>query len=254
MDGRTYIEEIKSRIHRYAVAENLNDLEIMTYVNIVRKTIQRYVMKAMPERFGRIYKTQITSTPIDYLSVNYKNIFMYPALLPDNFIEELVVKVNWTEIINTETVPFSRQARKAEHTEIHKISMNSFTTPFILQPIYNMGQENGNPNPLAKTIMIGGLDGASNTLFELSDSDPEVEIWYLAMLDDLEFADRETVYVGDLQELVILQSIMMCLQRSSPDAVYPILKSEIDQLTQIIQGNYDAIIAERELNIESKQS
>lgn len=252
MDGRTYIEEVKSRIHRYAVAENLNDLEIMTYVNIVRKTIQRYVMKAMPERFGRIYTSPINSTPTDYLSVNYKNVFMYPAELPNNFIEELVVKVNWVQA----GIAYSRQARKAEHTEIHKISMNSWTVPFVLQPIYNIGQEANSSDPLAHNIFIGGLDGSTNTLFATADPNagqPEVEIWYLAMLDDMEFADTETVYVGDLQELVILQTIMMCLKRTSPEGSYPLLKSEIDQLTKIIQGNYDAIIAERELNIESKQ-
>lgn len=252
MDGRTYIEEIKSRIHRYAVAENLSDLEIMTYVNIVRKTIQRYVMKAMPERFGRIYREFINSTPTNYLNINFKNVFLYPAILPDNFIEEIVVKVNWEE----DGYPYSRQARKAEHTEVHQISMNSWTTPFILQPIYNIGQDETSTNPLAKTIMIGGLDGSTNTLFTTADPNngqPLVEIWYLAMLDDLEFADNETVYIGDLQELVILQTIMMCLKRTSPEGSYPILKSEIDQLTKIIQGNYDAIIAERELNLESKQ-
>lgn len=253
MDGRTYIEEVKSRVHRYNVAADLNDLEIMTYVNIVRKTIQRYVMKAMPERFGRIYTTFITSTPTDYLNVNFKNVFMYPADLPANFIEEIVVKVNWTE----DGYPYSRQARKAEHTEIHQISMNSWTTPFILQPIYNIGQdEASNTNPLAKTIMVGGLDGSTNTLFTTADPNagqPKVEIWYLAMLDDIEFADNETVYIGDLQELVVLQTIMMCLKKISPEGSYPILKSDIDQLTKIIQGNYDAIIAERELNLESKQ-
>jgi hypothetical protein len=253
MDGRTYIEEVKSRIHRYTVAADLSNLEIMTYVNIVRKTIQRYVMKAMPERFGRIYQTNIFPTAEDYLSVNFKNIFLYPAPLPANFIEEIVVKVNWTQ----DRINYSRQARKAEHTEIHHISMNSWTTPFILQPIYNIGQSSTNTDVLSKSIFVGGLDGSQGTLFSIADPDPDtvkVEIWYLAMLDDLEFADAETVYVGDLQELVILQTIMMCLKKASPEGSYPILKSDIDQLTKIIQGNYDAIIAERELNIESKQS
>jgi hypothetical protein len=250
MDGRTYIEEVKSRVHRYAVASDLTDFEIMTYVNIERKTIQRYVMKAMPERYGRIYTYQISSTPEDYLSVNYKNVFMYPAPLPSNFIEELVVKVNWSQ----DDYPYSRQARKAEHTEIHNISMNSWTVPFILQPIYNIGQRANSSLPLEQDIFIGGLDGTTQTLFATADVDTVmVEMWYLAMLDDMEFNDSETVYIGDLQELVILQTIMLCLKRISPENSYPILKSEIDQLTMIIQGNYDAIIAERELNLESKQ-
>lgn len=263
MKGQDYIDEVKLRLLRYDVAYNLNDQKVLTYVNKARRDVQKSTMGLMQERYGKIWREQLTENfdaNIDVMAsyAGGRRCRVQTVDLPVDFIDVVVTILEWRR----ETVTYRSEARRMVKKEMYNIQMNAWNMPSMWRPVYILERlkkyERDSTN-IGNHINILGLDiDNGRSLFDVADSGTiYLESWYIAALDDLEnyilpstlaanyHGDTEYTVPPDVEELVIYHTMMSCLKDIKEYAAAQILAGEIRTLEGMVAEHY-AVTKEKE--------
>lgn len=241
-----YLDEVKMLLARIDVATDGNDPLLLTYINKARRQVQDMTLSLFPERYGKILRTTIAATPdantsIESSYIGYP-ISTYKISLPDDLIDIFEFLISY---VDTATgVTYRQQARRLTKQEYWNVMMNAFNAPTPDRPIYALESTIA---PVGKSALISGLNweenGVNKTIWDIAGS-VEAEIWYTAVLNDLELYDEnmltdvETTIPPDVEELVIYYAVFYFLQTVTRGVALNSIKKEIDMLLNMLKLNY----------------
>jgi hypothetical protein len=250
-----YISEIKLRMHRLNVLNNLSDIQLATYMNMARKQAQRLAVDLVPHRFARIVRLNISSVSEQYSNTannfyGQQRVLLHRVILPRDFIDAYSVRLSF--VLNGQDRLY--EARKYSMEEMFTINAHTWNKPLPTSPVYALSVEDivGNTRNDKNWVMyLGGLTIDTNlTLFDTVDDGtvPEVEVWYTAILPDLEL-DAEDIYNAgdaeddltmppDIEEFAINMATFYALQYIGAQQQAQIVNAEINRLRQLITENY----------------
>lgn len=238
--AKEYIDDIKLRCSRLSVTLELDDPTILTFINASRKRVQQSTIALYPERYSKIVKLDITNAVPSANSYAYNptygyTINIYSLDLPDDFIGAHVIKLRYklngtfqsTAFTN---VTFNNEARRYDKRELYKLLTQTNNRPTILSPAYaiernivtvSAGVESNSGN--GYVLLLAGLDTSNGYLpDEVAYVSGEVEVWYTALVSDLEefpsatpgvVADREVTIPAEFEELVMMHTMVACMQK-----------------------------------------
>jgi hypothetical protein len=238
--AKEYIDDIKLRCSRLSVTLELDDPTILTFINASRKRVQQSTIALYPERYSKIVKLDITNAVPSANSYAYNptygyTINIYSLDLPDDFIDAHVIKLRYklngtfqsTAFTN---VTFNNEARRYDKRELYKLLTQTNNRPTILSPAYaiernivtvSAGVESNSGN--GYVLLLAGLDTSNGYLpDEVAYVSGEVEVWYTALVSDLEefpsatpgvVADREVTIPAEFEELVMMHTMVACMQK-----------------------------------------
>ena len=241
--AKEYIDDIKLRLSRLDVKLELDNPSILTILNAARKTVQASTLALYPERYGKVVRIDfgnlVAVTDGEVVNpITSVNIEQYTAPLPDDFIEAHVVIMryvlngNLTGIgLGTYTnVTFNRECRRFDKRELFNIQQQSRNQPTILAPVYAIERNVVSFTAGVATaavanynLIISGVNfgTGSDTLIATATSG-ELEVWYTAMVPELEefisttpgaLSDIELSIPVEFEELIIAHAMIGCLRK-----------------------------------------
>lgn len=241
MIAQDYIDEVKLRMKRHKIAQEMSDAEILTYVNRARNQVQKLTMGLFPERYSRVWDIGIGAQDVEPL---YNQTNTYAALtspspyvriarltLPADFIEMEVCKIRYNLLARVEV----SEARPVTMTELYKACMHSFNYPNFTSPLYTV-ERVGNQYIL---YLAPALNSTELDLFQMS-----AEIWYVAAVMDLQNLAGAGVEDTDWQIPIEFQSLVMdfaelfILTRIIPESLPSMVTMEIKRLSELLKINY----------------
>lgn len=238
--AKEYIDDVKLRCSRLSVNLELDDPTILTFINASRKRVQQSTIALYPERYGKIVRLDVADAVVSTNSYAYNPTYgyiinIYSFALPNDFIDAHVVKLRYklngtfqdTAYTN---VTFNNEARRYDKRELYKLLTQTHNRPTILAPAYaiernivtvSAGVESNSGS--GYSLLLAGLDTASGYLPDEAAYDSgEIEVWYTALVSDLEefpsatpgvVSDREVTIPAEFEELVMMHSMVACMQK-----------------------------------------
>jgi hypothetical protein len=252
MTAYEYIEEIKLRLTAYSVGQEADDLQLLTFLNNARKRVQYDTLAKYPERYGVVGRFVLDPTADIYdlysnenqANADLQDVDVYRITLPINFIDSIVVKL----CFELEESDYEYEARRMTKYEMFSISQHIHNKPTFYSPVYAIAREGG-----VYYLYISSLKNGADLI---TDS-PEIEIWYTAVIADLQMIDAAGVFLGDtdtviareLEELVILYTIFLYMQQANAQEYISFLALEIQDQLQTLMPLYqlDKVKADVEL-------
>lgn len=250
---RTYMAEVMQRLDRYTVASQVDPGMLETLINQARHNVQLATLQLVPERYARVHvPAGAAVVSLEESARSYEYDATIPATvpvitlvgeipLPQDFIDPVAVFV-------TDEDDVEWPARLAEKRELYTVLTKSFTKPSPTDPVYCIEKRT---DATAHRLLI-------STGTVLPDAGT-VSIWYLAKLPYLQAAaagnvdDTETRIGYDLQELVVLLTMMNALTTMGlPDSVQ-IISQFISALVMGIQNQYEGSVDRRTLLYQARE-
>lgn len=241
MQTQDYIDEVRLRLKRHEVSQEMSDAEILTYVNRARNEVQKMTLGLYPERYSRVWTIGVGAQDIE---PNYNQTDTYAAIanpsryvqvavlsLPGDFIEAEVIKMRYTFGARLEIT----EAREVTLKEFHQANMHSYNYPNITSPIYTV-ERRGNQYFLYISPSFSGTD--------LDIYNMDVEIWYTAAVMDLEnqaglgIEDTDTQIPIEFQTVVLKLTEVYILGRINPAVLPGIIVGELDRMKKMLQIHY----------------
>lgn len=264
--AKEYIDDVKLRCSRLSVNLELDDPTILTFINASRKRVQQSTIGLFPERYGKIIRLDLANAVISTNSYALNPTFayvidVYSLALPTDFIDAHVAilryKLNGTFQSTAYTnVTFNNECRRFDKRELYKVLTQTHNRPTILSPIYSIERNIVGVSAGVETnsgtgynLLIAGLTTAAGSLMsESAYVSGEVEVWYTALVSELEefpsatpgvVADTETTIPAEFEELVIMNSMVMCMQKvRAADTITMEVMSELADYEQEIMSQY----------------
>jgi hypothetical protein len=254
-----YIDEISLRLRAYEIAQEADSMQLLSMLNTARKRVQQDTIALYPERYGVILRVEFV--PADTAWDLYSNdsatqntllrsVDYYRVPLPINMIDAHVVKLCWT----ADEVDYEYLARRTTKYEMMKVSQQGFTKPTPFNPIYAIAREGGQ-----YVMYIGSLKLKTGDLISAA---PELEIWSTMTIADLEWGsstvdavegDSEIVIATELEELVILYTMLSFLQHTNADqALKDLIKNQVDDNIRTLQPFYQQQKQNEELDLATQ--
>lgn len=228
-----YIDEIKLRLIRLMVVMEMNDSELIMYINQARQDVQRLTIGSHRERYGK--STFVTAGVVDPVysiqrPYGQSQALVYACRLPTEFIEMWAVTYQVGELQRTE-------ARRYDMRELYTIGMHNWNMPTPLRPIYSVLDNYANNLP--DSTMLFSIGQALN-------EEASIQIWYTAAVQGLDLYDAGFNYGADndisipteLDELVVLYAMRTVMQRIEAPAAAAAIQSQIGMHEQAIVASY----------------
>lgn len=255
-----YIDEISLRLRAYEIAQEADSLQLLSLLNTARKKVQQDTLALYPERYGVILRLDIN--PVDDAWDLYSNdsatqntllrsVDFYRIALPINMIDALVVKLCWT----ADDIDYEYLARRTTKYEMMKISQHGFTKPTPFNPVYAIAREQGQYYLYISSLRLKTGDLISDT--------PELEIWSTMTIADLEWGsslvdaiegDSEIVIAVELEELVILYTMLAFLQHTNQDqALKDLIQNQIADNIRTLQPFYQIQKQNEEVQLATQE-
>lgn len=260
MTTKEYIDEIKLRLNRTEVQLQMDDPQILTYINMARRQIQRLTMGLFPERYGqKVTINLITGSTLEVdwaMASNYINMpaNVWSASLPTDFITPVLVILHWVNTVSG--VTYRSEARQMTKTEMFNIQQSAWDSPNIWDPVYTIDRDMilSQGGDVYK-IYISGLELGNTTLQTLFDISTTVnlEVWYVGAIMNLDWLDTELTIPPDFEELVIYYAMTYCLLNMNDNQAIVLVEAERDNLEKMLQQNYELDKLKKVVFIPSKE-
>jgi hypothetical protein len=263
MTAKEYVDEVMLRLSRYDVILELNEPLILTYINKGRQQAQRFTLESMPERYSRITRFPIATTPYPNYSVkNYygNQIHFYSIPMPNDMIKVFRVVLRYTP--GSTWTPQRIDARYYTFKEIFNTNVLSINPPTVISPIYTVMANNDNNYQvlISGTQRTNGNWMGQNTLEDILHErsgfyNIDVEIWYTVAIFELEYRtqantiDNELTLPVPLDELVINYAMLHCLRHVKHAEGIGLLMKEIKLLESLITQNYELGIQKKDIEL-----
>lgn len=255
-----YIDEISLRLRAYEIAQEADSLQLLSMLNIARKKVQQDTLALYPERYGVILRLEII--PADNAWDLYSNdsatqntllrsVDYYKIALPINILDIHVAKLCWT----AEGINYEYLARRTTKYEMMKVSQHTFTRPTPFNPIYAIAREGGQ-----YYLYIGSLKLKTGDLVTEA---PEVELWSTMTIADLQWGnstvdvvegDSEIVIATELEELVILYTMLAFLQHTNQDqALKDLISNQINDNVRTLQPFYQQQKQKEQIDLATQE-
>lgn len=241
MTAQDYIDEIKLRLKRHKVSQEMSDAEILTYANRARNQVQKLTMGLFPERYSRVWDIGIGVQDIEslydqtntYAAVTSPSSYVQVAriVLPNDFISMEVCKIRYDLLRRVEV----SEARPVTMSELYKACMHSFNYPNFTSPVYTVERVGGQ----YVLYLAPSISGTTLDLYQMS-----AEIWYVAAVMDLQnlagsgVEDVDTQIPIEFQPLVMDFAELYILMRIIPEALPQMVTMEIKRLSELLKINY----------------
>lgn len=248
MDMQKYVDDVRLRLPRYDVSQELDQGTIAMLVNRARIDVQLATLQTFPERYAR--ETVVSGTPaavteyattVPKPSGNVTNA-VYSISLPADFIEEVsvFVKDDGTDFWET---------RKINKSELFQTMKNIWNCPTLNTPIHCTERA---PGSAAVTLYVSKGD----TVVAAGD----IKLWYLARLPDLELfngsgsADTEVRIGHDLTDLVVTIATLKAVETLQFTRAKQPIMNDIEIAVSLLEAQYSRGIDRKKLNLPSRES
>jgi hypothetical protein len=254
MTAQNYIDEVKLRIDRNSVAMDLSDPMILSYVNRAREEVQRMSLPLYPERYGKIQDITLTDTEDPYFKIegSYSgiDIGLIQADLPNDTIDVHMVFLRYI----LDGVTYRNEARKMEKKEVYQSNMGAWSSGTASEPLYSV-DKTGN----TYRLILAGLKNKVSLFTEATGI--TAEVWYTAALPsienstvaDLTLADIEVSIPVELEEAVVLNAILLCLENINAEVAKEVVNQEIIYMNKTINNRYQTKLAQESQLLPSKE-
>lgn len=249
---RKYVAEVKQRLDRYEVADAFDDGLIESLVNMCRHDVQRATLNIYQERFARIWRNPSAATisqeesavfeDVQAAAIRQTNSIVYVLNLPQDFIQIVDVSINYSNEYYG--------ARSVSKRELYSALTRSFTVPSVYDPLYAV--ERRIDSPTYRLLISAGPTAIASEM---------VEVWYLAKLPYLELTngaangtDTEVRLGYDLQELVVLMTVMRLIETSMVPQSRKIVENDIALAIAMIEAQYESQIDRSLLLTQGRES
>jgi len=256
MTAREYIEDIYLRLLRYGVDTNLNSELILTYINKARQSVQKLLLPVYPERFASVITLPISSgnlnTDLSLTSIQtggYTDINVHTFQLAPPIIDIYEVSATWTSFIHNGT--WSVRAREFSHKEMFATLSHSWNFAGM--------EELGYVYEMVDAIPFIHIADLSQAISDNTNNDVVVNIYATVAISDLEdvnaagISDVETVIPSFVEELVIYEALLMCLELLNQKTVYDIVSQEKQIIEKALITNYVVKQQRKEVLLPSKE-
>lgn len=263
--AKEFVDDLRLRLSRLDVKLEIDDAVLLTILNAARKKTQTLTLALHPERYGRIMNIPLadfTLIPEDVVTnfTHGEDINVWWYELPTDFIDAHVVILRFKvdgdieELGGTyDNVIFNFEARRFDKKELFGVQEQSWNRPTYVTPVYAIERNivSVTAGASANTgndhyLLISGLDTATGTIMDFMESG-EIEIWYTAMVPELELypnplgtiSDLELAISIEFEELTMLTAMIGCLQkiRASQELIGE-LRSELGEWEAIVSETY----------------
>lgn len=246
MTGRQYIDEVKLRLARHQVLRDLNDPQLLTFVNNGRRAVQQFTMALYRERFGKIYRAAITQaedtvsrSEHGYLPGVTQNVYMFD--LPSDFMEWEVAILMWVDA--TTGVTYRRPIREVTKQELFSAQTHSWSGGTTWSPLFTVDRQINRTGVAGGTypwvLYLSGLNKSDGTTLFDDASSVQVEVWYVAALDWLEYADDDVQLQDDMEEFVVYYAMLEALELHQDVKTYNSVVQDLQGMQQQIKINYE---------------
>lgn len=249
---RTYVAEVKQRLDRFEVADKFDDGFLESLVNSCRHDVQRATLQIYQERFARIWVNPNAPTLSDDESAMFEDSsagalrqtpsLIYTFDLPEDFIQVVDVAV----VTNEDAYV----ARSVSKRELFSALTRTFTVPTYLDPLYCIERFINSPT---YRLLVSAGDAV------LGPND--VQVWYLAKLPYMELTngaangtDTEVRLGYDLQELVVMMTVMRALESAMVPQSRQIIANDIALALAMIESQYETQIDRTLLLTQARES
>lgn len=264
--AKEYIDDVKLRCSRLSVNLELDDPTILTFINASRKRVQQSTIALYPERYGKIVRLDlgnaVASTNSYAFNPTYGYVIdVYSIPLPTDFIDAHVVILRFVldgifQDTTYDGITFNNECRRFDKRELYKVLTQTHNRPTIISPAYSIERNIVNVSAGVETnsgtgynLLIAGLTTSAGSLMsESAFVSGEVEVWYTALISELEefpsatpgvVSDREVTIPAEFEELVMMHSMVMCMQKvRAADTITMEVMSELADYEQEIMGQY----------------
>lgn len=278
---REYIDEIMLRLSRYNVSFEMDESILLSILNDARQRIQLSCLYVYPERFSAIMTLdkvpgqEVGFLESDVIPCNIKDfngndtiieLPWFQLWLPQDFIDvfSLWVATDWGADIENWVYPEKRwyEARRVSNREIFQSTTNSVVRPQPYLPSYTI--INGPHDIMTKDsfykkyryqllLCLGAQDNPTPP-------DPaNVMIYYVRMLPYLQLYNADNLPDVDygipfeLQEFVIMQSVVMAMIRSNAYTPAAIVANELEHEMAYLEEQYNIMIDKQQLVLPSRE-
>jgi hypothetical protein len=230
MRARDYIDDVKLRLMRNDVMNDLDDATIMTFVNWARRKVQHTTMSLVPERYGKI--VELTPTEVTEEGLNR-------YLLPEDCINVYVAYFEYNDEEGGDTT--ISEMRYVTNREIETTLDHDFNGPTLQYPIYTVYY--GISGVFTRDVLE-----MSYGSYNLSGDIEKIIVYYIAAVNDLEYLqtavqplmdDDETVIPAEYDELVVLYAVLYSLQVMQEEVAKTSTEAEIELVVKGLKQEYD---------------
>jgi hypothetical protein len=239
-----YIDEVKLRISRLGVVSSLNDPFVLTCINRARHEVQKNTLTLYPERYGKILNLATFANDA-YSEINLpasnKVVGVIYYTLPDDFIEPYVVLLKWGGNVS--------EARQVAKRELFNVGKNAWNYPTSGRPVCATERYN-NAGVWEWRLYVSDVSAIANY---------SVDLWYVAAIDEIENADvadlddTEVTIPPNIEELVLLYSMLYCLENINIEWAYQSIGAEIKIAESVISQDYMLKEVLQEQKLPSKE-
>lgn len=242
-----YIDEVKMRLQRFEVATNIDDMQILTYLNESRHEVQQLFLSLYPEHFSKIYTIPlnigmrysrydqpdtISGMPMKILEVE----------LPPDVIDITTAIVYWCDTATQ--IIWRNQARRSTKYELLSITNHAWNLPTLMRQVYALDKyisRDGVQDTYLTKLYLAGIDkDATTTIFDGSDY-VNLELWCTIALPYIESVIMDDIDLGmpvEGMELTITMTVMRLLSDMNDKESASILLADFNRALQQIKTNY----------------
>lgn len=234
-----YIDEVKTRLPRYDIQLEVDDLTIEMLINRARRDVQMATLPLFRERYGRI--AVLSAVPSLVSSYASGSVAWYSISLPTDFIEEVVV------YLTSSTKQW--EARKLSKPEMDNIARNTWNAPTSNAPAYVVEKDPASATSVLYISKGSGVVAANET-----------EIWYVAALPYLQAypdsgtPDQERKMSYQWEELVVLCALAKTYEMSQYQGAKELLLSDIQTIITLLEEGYKTKVDRPKLLLPTRDS
>ena len=277
-NAKQFVDEVKLRLSRHNVVLSLGEPDILMLVNEARRDVQLSTMGLFREFFGKVLRLDTFTIDADLATANQtlgRTVNVWRTVMPIDFIDTYVVNLRY-QLNGTiaefggasyTNVTFDAPCRRVNKRELFGVQGQSWNTPTLHHPIYAVEKkltDLANPYSPNYIMYLAGLDvDGTTTIFDVAEADSVmIEMWYVAALPALEeqpslvpgsVPDTELAIPHAFEELVILNAMMLCLQKTDNQEAMASVKADQDMMMMLIEDQYNVSRQKRSMLLESRQ-
>ena len=249
---RQYLDELKIRLNRKDLADIFNDVQLNRIINRSRRLVQSATLDGYQYLYGKTAVYQNINSILQTDKVpHYIVRDGYVVLsMPDDLLDVCTVEISYKR----KNIERRTEARKVSQEEENRIAKSPWTSMYTISPTYYLRQSD---NWQGYEMVVAGINPQSVNISNL-----KIYINYLYLIKELEYValnlsdtsdEMETELPLQLQELVLLYSLLHCRIKFTPKEGLQQINEEIASYEELIGVSYAIEINEQTQETESQK-